>query len=102
MRTLFVAVVVFAVVATVGITGRAQGARAGAAPTGTAEAGKAVWALGNTSCRNCHGDNAEGGWGPALAAGSDLTFERVRAYLRNPTGRMPAYIESELTDQEIA
>ena len=105
MRTLFVAIVVFAVVATVGITGRAQGggaARAGAAPTGNAETGKAVWALGNTSCRNCHGDNAEGGWGPALAAGADLTFERVRAYLRNPSGRMPAYIESELTDQEIA
>ena len=48
MRTLFVAVVVFAVVMTVGITGRAQGggaARAGAAPTGNAETGKAVWAL---------------------------------------------------------
>ena len=95
----------FAVVTSIQITGRAQGggaARAGAAPTGTAEAGKAVWALGNTSCRNCHGDNAEGGWGPALSAGADLSFERVRAYLRNPAGRMPAYPESELSDQEIA
>jgi mono/diheme cytochrome c family protein len=98
-------VVVFTVVATVGITGRAQGggaARAGAGPAGNAETGKAVWALGNTSCRNCHGDNAEGGFGPALAAGVDLNFERVRAYLRNPAGRMPAYPEAELTDQEIA
>ena len=43
------------------------------------------------------------GWafGPALAGGR-LTFERFRAYVRNPLARMPAYPESELTDQEIA
>lgn len=105
MRTLFVAVVVFAVVATAGSTGSAQGGaqgRSGAGPTGTADAGKAVYANGNTSCRNCHGGDAEGGFGPALAGGVDLTFERIKNYVRNPSGRMPAYIESELTDQEIA
>jgi mono/diheme cytochrome c family protein len=78
------------------------GAQTGSAPAGTAEAGKAVWALGNTSCRNCHGGDGEGGFGPALAGRIDLTFERFRSYVRNPVGRMPAYIESELTDQEIA
>lgn len=77
-------------------------AQTGSGPAGTAEAGKAVWALGNTSCRNCHGGDGEGGFGPALAGRVDLTFERFRSYVRNPVGRMPAYEPSELNDQEIA
>jgi mono/diheme cytochrome c family protein len=77
-------------------------AQSGSAPTGTAEAGKAVWALGNTSCRNCHGGDGEGGFGPALAGRIDLSFQRFRDYVRTPVGRMPAYVPSELTDQEIA
>ncbi|MGH9253217.1 MAG: c-type cytochrome [Vicinamibacterales bacterium] len=101
MRTLFVAVVVFMLVVAYGITGRAQGGPAGAAPAGSVDAGKAVWALGNTSCRNCHGGDGEGAFGPALA-GRNLSYQRFRGYVRNPLGRMPAYIESELTDQEIA
>jgi mono/diheme cytochrome c family protein len=74
----------------------------GSAPAGTAEAGKAVWALGNTSCRNCHGGDGEGAFGPALAGRIDVSFQRFRDYVRNPVGRMPAYLPSELTDQEIA
>jgi cytochrome c553 len=70
-------------------------------PVGNAEAGKAHWALGNTSCRNCHGGDGEGAFAPALA-GRKLTYEKFRAYVRNPIGRMPSYIEKELTDQEIA
>jgi cytochrome c553 len=70
-------------------------------PAGNAEAGRAHWATGNTSCRNCHGGEGEGGFGPPLA-GSNTTFQRFRDYVRDPIGRMPAYIESELTDQEIA
>jgi mono/diheme cytochrome c family protein len=73
----------------------AQGAAA------NAESGKAVWALGNTSCRNCHGGAGEGAFGPPLA-GRHLTYERFRDYVRKPAGRMPSYIDSELTDQEIA
>jgi mono/diheme cytochrome c family protein len=72
-----------------------------APPIGNAEAGKQHWALGNTSCRNCHGADGEGALAPALA-GRKLPFERFKAYVRNPVGRMPAYIPSELTDQEIA
>ena len=72
-----------------------------AAPAGNAEAGKAHWALGNTSCRNCHGADGEGAFAPALA-GRDFTYERFRNYVRRPIGRMPSYIPSELTDQEIA
>ncbi|OFW01211.1 MAG: hypothetical protein A3I61_08220 [Acidobacteria bacterium RIFCSPLOWO2_02_FULL_68_18] len=73
-----------------------------AAPAGNAEAGKTHWALGNTSCRNCHGADGEGAFGPALAGRIDVTYERFRSYVRNPVGRMPAYVESELSDQEIA
>ena len=57
-------------------------------PSGTADAGKAVWALGNTSCRNCHGDDGGGAFGPPLA-GRNFTFARFRGYVRNPLGRMP-------------
>lgn len=71
------------------------------APTGTPDAGKAVWALGNTSCRNCHGGDGEGAFGPVLA-GRNFTYARFRGYVRAPLGRMPGYVESELTDQEIA
>jgi mono/diheme cytochrome c family protein len=72
-----------------------------AAPAGDPEKGKAVWALGNTSCRNCHGGDGEGAFGPALA-GRTLPYARFLAYVRNPLGRMPAYVESQLTDQEVA
>ena len=107
--SLFVAAAFLAIVIpTASITAeeRRQGvpgdrAQSGGAPVGTAEAGRAVWATGNTSCRNCHGGEGEGAFALALA-GRKLAFERFRGYVRTPKGRMPAYIESELTDQEIA
>jgi cytochrome c550 len=77
-----------------------EGAAGAAAPVGDAAAGKAVWALGNTSCRNCHGGDAEGGFGPALA-GRKLPLARVQNYIRNPIGRMPAYVPEQLLDKEI-
>lgn len=105
MRTIFTAVLVFMLAAAYGMTGAAQSGTVAqqdtAAATGNAEAGKGHWALGNTSCRNCHGGAGEGGFGPPLA-GLHLTFEQFRDYARNPVGRMPAYVESELTSQEIA
>src|SRR5688572_21822061 len=72
-----------------------------AAPVGNAEAGKVHWAFGNTSCLNCHGPAGEGAYALPLA-GRKLTYEKFRSYVRNPLGRMPAYVESQLTDQEIA
>ena len=103
MRRFLIAVFVLALpLAHAGTRAAQTGPAAGAnAPVGNAEAGKAVWALGNTSCRNCHGGDGEGAFGPALA-GRKLTYARFRNYVRNPLGRMPAYIEKELTDQEIA
>lgn len=98
MRTTLIAM--FVVVSSLAADSRAA-AQTAAAPTGTAEAGRVVWANGNTSCRNCHGGEGEGGFAVALA-GRKLSFERFRNYVRSPKGRMPAYVESELTDQEIA
>ena len=72
-----------------------------AAPVGDPVAGKVHYTFGNTSCSNCHGVDGEGRFGPPLA-GRKLTYARFRAYIRNPLGRMLAYPESELTDQEIA
>jgi mono/diheme cytochrome c family protein len=98
MRTTLV--VVFAVISSLAADSRAS-AQTASAPVGSAEAGRVIWANGNTSCRNCHGGEGEGGFATALA-GRKLTFERFRDYVRSPKGRMPAYVESELTDQEIA
>ena len=102
MRKVFIAVVAFGLVTTYGVTGRSAAAQtAGSAPVGTAEAGKAHYAFGNTSCSNCHGAEGQGAFGPALA-GRNFPYARFRGYVRNPLGRMPAYVESQLTDQEIA
>jgi mono/diheme cytochrome c family protein len=101
MRTLVVALVALLLAMAHGGHSRGTVAAQTAAPAGTADAGRAVWATGNTSCRNCHGGEGEGAFAIALA-GRKLPFERFRDYVRNPKGRMPAYIQSELTDQEIA
>jgi mono/diheme cytochrome c family protein len=81
--------------------GGAPSGQSAPVPSGDSGRGKAVWALGNTSCRNCHGGDGEGAFGPVLA-GRKLPYEKFRAYVRNPAGRMPGYVESQLTDQEIA
>jgi cytochrome c553 len=101
MRRFLVAVFVLALPLAHAGTRAVQAQAPAAAPVGTADAGKAHWALGNTSCRNCHGGDGEGAFAPALA-GRNFTYEKFRAYVRNPMGRMPGYLPSELTDQEIA
>ena len=99
MRTLLVALSVSVVVFVASVAGQAP---SGAAPVGTAEAGKVHYTFGNTSCTNCHGLDGAGAFAPALAGRPELTYERFLKYVRSPLGRMPAYPESELTDQEVA
>ena len=102
MRRFLLAVVVLALpLATAGTNAAQTGAAAPTTPVGNAAAGKAHYTFGNTSCSNCHGVDGEGRWGPPLA-GRKITYARFRAYVRNPLGRMPAYPDSELNDQEIA
>ena len=70
-------------------------------PVGDPEAGRKHWAFGNSSCLNCHGAEAQGAFAPTLA-GRNFSFDLVRNQIRRPCGIMPAFVEVQLTDQEIA
>ena len=69
------------------------------AQTGDPESGAAVYR--GTLCYFCHGDDAEGGFGPDLA-GRGLTLDQFRHAIRQPWGRMLAYNEEQLSDQSVA
>lgn len=103
MRTFLAAVFVAFVFVAQGATGVAQ-TPAPAAPAANApdiENGRKVFAFGNTSCSNCHGNGAIGGFGPDLA-GKGLPLARAAQAIRRPIWRMPAFDASQLTDKEIA
>jgi mono/diheme cytochrome c family protein len=74
------------------------------AQQGDAAAGKAYWdreAPRATACRNCHGNNAEGAFGPDLA-GRGLNIAQVIHAVRQPWGIMPAFVESQMNDKDAA
>src|SRR5437762_7161195 len=79
MRTFFVALAFLALP----LTQSNSVAQGGAA--GDAAAGKALWDGNATSCKNCHGPAAEGGFGPDLA-GRKLSLARVTRAVRQPWG----------------
>jgi mono/diheme cytochrome c family protein len=99
MRTLLAAATVVFVLALQGGTGAQTPAPAANAPD--IENGKKVFTFGNTSCSNCHGNGAIGGWGPDLA-GKGLPLARAAQAIRRPIWRMPAFDASQVTDKEIA
>lgn len=61
-------------------------------------AGQALWAEG--SCQNCHGESGEGVWAGPLA-GTDKTPQDWITQVRAPRNRMPAYSETQISDQAI-
>jgi mono/diheme cytochrome c family protein len=73
------------------------------AAAGDPAAGKALWDGNQTSCKNCHGAAAEGGFGPDLA-GRKLSLARVTRAVRQPWGIMPAFKDTQLgyTDKGLA
>jgi mono/diheme cytochrome c family protein len=71
------------------------------AQTGNAQAGKALWEGPATQCRNCHGTNGEGAFGPDLA-GRGLSVAQFTRAVRQPWGIMPAFVESQISDAEMA
>jgi hypothetical protein len=74
---------------------------AAAQPTGDPEHGKALWLETlHVECRDCHGENGEGGFGPDLA-GRGLTRAQFIHAVRKPWGIMPAYAESQISDTEL-
>ena len=68
---------------------------------GNAEAGKKLWTSADARCRDCHGVEAEGAYGPDLA-GRQLSFDQFRRAVRSPWGVMPAFPENQHSDQELA
>jgi len=66
-----------------------------------APAAKALWEGNQLFCKNCHGKDGEGAFGPDLA-GRGLSAGQFRQALRKPWGIMPAYTEEQLSDAEIA
>jgi 4-cresol dehydrogenase (hydroxylating) cytochrome subunit len=82
----------------------AQSGASAQTAAGDAAAGKAYWAREApraTACRNCHGNNAEGQFGPDLA-GRGLNAAQVMRAVRQPWGIMPAFVESQLSDKDAA
>src|SRR5262245_32770872 len=78
--------------------------QAAAQAQGDAAAGKAYWdraAPRATACRNCHGTNGEGAFGPDLA-GRGLSVAQVIQAVRHPWGIMPAFVESQMSDKDAA
>ena len=68
---------------------------------GNAQAGKALWDDGNkTQCRNCHGANGEGAFGPDLA-GRKLSVAQFTQAIRKPWGIMPAFVAAQVSDAEV-
>jgi mono/diheme cytochrome c family protein len=71
------------------------------AQTGDPQAGKALWEGPVTGCRNCHGGKGEGALGPDLA-GRKLTLAQFTRAVRKPWGFMPAFVESQISDKDLA
>ena len=77
---------------------------ASAQTAGDAAAGKAYWdrlAPRLTDCKDCHGLNGEGGFGPDLA-GRGLSAAQIEVAVRKPWGIMPAFVESQVSDKDAA
>jgi len=71
------------------------------AAAGDPARGKILWLeTEHVECRECHGVNGEGGFGPDLA-GRNLTRAQFIHAVRKPWGIMPAFAESHISDREL-
>jgi mono/diheme cytochrome c family protein len=72
---------------------------ASAAPTKLGDAGRGKTIFKQT-CGACHGMNAEGGVGPALA-GAQITIDKAKAQIDNGGGIMPAGLVSGSREDDV-
>lgn len=81
--------------------GVAHNLKSGEAPIGKAEKGKELFK--KYGCYECHGSHGQiaSRAGPALAPDL-IPFEGFVAYIRHPTGSMPAYTEKVASEQDLA
>ena len=69
-------------------------------PSGNVDAGAELYR--NTGCYQCHANEAQGGaQGPRLGP-DPISFPRFTWYVRHPSGGMPPYTESVMSDQDLA
>jgi mono/diheme cytochrome c family protein len=94
MSSLLVALFAFCLVALPMFAGSA-------AAQGNAQAGKTLWEGPATQCKNCHGVNGEGAFGPDLA-GRKLTQSQFTRAVRAPWGIMPRFVGTQVSDAELA
>src|SRR5882672_1563862 len=64
-------------------------------------ASKSLWEGNNLFCKNCHGKNGEGAFGPDLA-GRGLSAAQFQQAVRKPWGVMPTFTEEQVSDAELA
>ncbi|HWY61324.1 MAG TPA: c-type cytochrome [Rhizomicrobium sp.] len=64
-------------------------------------AAKSLWEGNNTQCRNCHGKTGEGAFGPDLA-GRGLNAAQFQQAVRKPWGIMPAFVDTQISDADLA
>ena len=77
---------------------------ASAQTAGDVAAGKAYWdreAPRATDCKNCHGLNGEGGFGPDLA-GRGLNAAQISRAAHQPWGIMPAFDDNQVSEKDAA
>lgn len=68
-------------------------------PKGDAAAGQQAFAT--LPCVGCHGENAEGGFGPKLAGFSE-GWEKYQSAVRNGLDGMPKFGTDVVSDQQLA
>jgi len=95
MKKLFAALLLSAIPAL------AMPASSWAQGAGDAAAGKKLWDGNELFCKNCHGRDGEGAFGPDLAGRGLSPAEFLKA-VRKPWGVMPAFVETQLSDAEAA
>jgi mono/diheme cytochrome c family protein len=71
-----------------------------AAPTGNAADGKVLYA--KIGCYQCHSEQGQGGTqGPRLGP-RPIPFPAFLKYVRTPTGEMPPYKATVMSDRDVA
>src|SRR5688500_5249275 len=89
-------VLTFALAATPGLSGQVKDE---AAPAGNVDNGKRLFTA--NGCYSCHNYDGSGGrHGPRLSQGKRTAAAFV-AYVRKPSGTMPAYSAKVMSDQEL-
>jgi len=83
------------------IVNAASGAQAPAAAlVGNAETGKRLYE--KETCFFCHGTAGQGGSDGARLAVVARNLQSFTRYVRQPSGRMPAFTDRVLSDQDLA